>query len=208
MSVALLGLTLGLPVLILIGAAIALESRGSILYTQERVGRNGRTFRMLKFRSMITDAERECGPVWSNQADPRVTRVGSVLRRTHLDELPQLLNVLRGEMSVVGPRPERPVMVERLNKLVPGYPERWAVLPGITGLAQVRHGYDHSTKTVKQKLRYDRCYIKRHGSLSLDLKIMAATVALMLTGGGPRKSPAAPRLTPRPLTGKEALIKP
>lgn len=208
-SVALLGLTLGLPILVLIGAAIALESRGSILYAQERVGHNGRAFRMLKFRSMVTDAERESGPVWSNQADPRVTRVGSVLRRTHLDELPQLLNVLRGEMSVVGPRPERPVMVERLNKLVPGYPERWAVLPGITGLAQVRHVYDQSTKTVKQKLRYDRCYIRRRGCLALDLKIMAATVALMLTGGGPRKSPAAPRpMRPRPLTGKEALIKP
>ena len=208
-TVALLGLTLGLPVLILIGAAIALESRGSILYAQERVGHNGRTFRMLKLRSMITDAERESGPVWSNQADPRVTRVGSVLRRTHLDELPQLLNVLRGEMSVVGPRPERPVMVERLNKLVPGYPERWAVLPGITGLAQVRHVYDHSAKTVKQKLRYDRCYIRRRGSLSLDLRIMAATVALMMSGGGPRKSSAGPRLTRlRPLTAKEALIKP
>ena len=207
-STALIGLTLGLPILILIGIMIALESRGSVLYSQERVGRNGRTFRMHKFRSMVVDAERESGPVWASESDPRVTRVGSILRRTHLDELPQLINVLSGEMSIVGPRPERPAMVERLTKLVPGYDERWAVLPGITGLAQVRHVYDQSTKTVKQKLRYDRCYIKRCGSFALDLKIMAATVALM-AGGGTRRAPQMPALIkPRPLTGKEALIKP
>jgi len=202
---ALLGLTLGLPILVLIGLAIALESRGSVLYSQRRVGRHGRIFRMYKFRSMRVNAERDSGPVWSSETDPRVTRVGAILRRTHLDELPQLLNVLRGEMSIVGPRPERPAMVERLARLVPGYHERWAVLPGITGLAQVRHVYDQSTKTVKQKLRYDRCYIGRQGSFALDLRIMAATVALMMSGGGTRKSPPAPGLTRRPLRGKEAL---
>jgi lipopolysaccharide/colanic/teichoic acid biosynthesis glycosyltransferase len=207
-TTALLGLTLGLPVLILIGLAIALESRGSVLYAQERVGLKGRPFRMYKFRSMVVDAERDSGPVWSTDSDPRVTRVGSILRRTHLDELPQLLNVLRGEMSIVGPRPERPAMVERLTRIVPGYAERWAVLPGITGLAQVRHVYDASTKTVKQKLRYDRCYIGRRGSFALDLKIMAATVALMVHGGGVRKYPAAPGITRRPFSGKEALSKP
>ena len=204
---ALAGLTLGFPVLVLIGIAIVLESRGSVLYSQERVGRSGRTFRMYKFRSMIVDAERDSGPVWSTETDPRVTRVGFLLRRTHLDELPQLLNVLRGEMSIVGPRPERPAMVERLTRLVPRYQDRWAVLPGITGLAQVRHVYDESTKTVRQKLRYDRCYIGKRGSFSLDLKIMAATVALMMSGGGLKKpgAPGPPR--PRPLSGKEALIK-
>jgi len=207
-TTALIGLTLGLPILILIGLAIALESRGSVLYAQERVGLKGRVFRMYKFRSMVMDAERESGPVWATETDPRVTRVGSILRRTHLDEVPQLLNVLRGEMSVVGPRPERPAMVERLSRLVPGYDQRWAVLPGITGLAQVRHVYDQSTKTVKQKLRYDRCYIGRGGSFALDLKIMAATVALMVHGGGVRKSTAAPRIAPRPFSGKEALSKP
>jgi lipopolysaccharide/colanic/teichoic acid biosynthesis glycosyltransferase len=207
-ATALVGLTLGLPVLILIGLAIAIESRGSVLYAQERVGLKGRAFRMYKFRSMVMDAERESGPVWATDTDPRVTRVGSILRRTHLDELPQLLNVLRGEMSVVGPRPERPAMVERLTRIVPGYDERWAVLPGITGLAQVRHGYDASTKTVKQKLRYDRCYIRRRGSFALDLKIMAATVALMAHGGGVRKSPAARGITRQPFSGKEALSKP
>jgi lipopolysaccharide/colanic/teichoic acid biosynthesis glycosyltransferase len=207
-TTAIVGLTLGLPFLILIGLAIALESRGSVLYAQERVGLKGRHFRMYKFRSMVVDAERESGPVWATDTDPRVTRVGSILRRTHLDELPQLLNVLRGEMSIVGPRPERPAMVERLIRIVPRYDERWAVLPGITGLAQVRHVYDASTKTVKQKLRYDRCYIGRRGSFALDLKIMAATVALMVHGGGVRKSPVAPGITRRPFSGKEALSKP
>jgi lipopolysaccharide/colanic/teichoic acid biosynthesis glycosyltransferase len=194
-TTALVGLILGFPVLLLIGIAIALESRGSILYSQERVGRDGRSFRMHKFRSMVADAERDSGPVWASAADPRITRVGAILRRTHLDELPQLFNVLCGEMSIVGPRPERPALVDRLTKLVPGYRERWAVLPGITGLAQVRHGYDQSIRTVKQKLRYDRCYLRRRGSLALDLKIMAATVALMIQGGGMRKPPPLPQLT-------------
>jgi len=206
-SFALIVLTIGLPVLCLIALCIALESRGSVLFCQERVGFCGRTFRMYKFRSMVADAERGTGPVWSSHSDPRVTRVGGILRRTHLDELPQLYNVLRGDMSVVGPRPERPALVERLSRLVPGYDDRWAVLPGITGLAQVRHVYDQSTKTVRQKLRYDRCYIRRQGSFGLDLKIMAATVALML-GAGPRKPTPAIALKPRSLTGKEALSKP
>ncbi|HYR51668.1 MAG TPA: sugar transferase [Candidatus Dormibacteraeota bacterium] len=207
-SFALIVLTIGFPAFCLIALAIALESRGPVLFCQERVGFCGRTFRMYKFRSMVSDAERDTGPVWSSHSDPRVTRVGSILRRTHLDELPQLFNVLRGEMSVVGPRPERPALVERLSRLVPGYDDRWAVLPGITGLAQVRHVYDQSTKTVRQKLRYDRCYIRRQGSFSLDLKIMAATVALML-GAGPRKpTPVTAFPKPRSLTGKEALSKP
>jgi len=204
----LIGLTIGLPILLLIGIAIALESRGSVLYSQERVGLNGCIFRMFKFRSMVVDAERDSGPVWATETDPRVTRVGAILRRTHLDELPQLLNVLRGDMSVVGPRPERPAMVDRLAKLVPGYHERLAVLPGITGLAQVRHVYDQSTKTVKQKLRYDRCYIGRRGSFALDVWIMAATVGLM-AGGGMRKSAQAPVLTgTRVLSAKGGLSKP
>ena len=206
-SFALIVLTIGFPVLCLIALCIALEGRGSVLFCQERVGFCGRTFRMYKFRSMVADAERGTGPVWSSDSDPRVTRVGGILRRTHLDELPQLYNVLRGDMSVVGPRPERPALVERLSRLVPGYDERWAVLPGITGLAQVRHVYDQSTKTVRQKLRYDRCYIRRQGSFGLDLKIMAATVALML-GAGPRKPTPVIALKPRSLTGKEALSKP
>jgi lipopolysaccharide/colanic/teichoic acid biosynthesis glycosyltransferase len=107
-------------------------------------------------------------------------------------------------MSIVGPRPERPAIVERLVKAVPGYHERCVVLPGITGLAQVRHGYDESTKTVRQKLRYDRCYIRRRGSFALDLKIMAATVALMIHGGGARKPPVGVVVLPRVLSGKEA----
>ena len=115
---------------------------------------------------------------------------------------PQLLNVLRGEMSVVGPRPERPAMVEVLTGILPSYHERWTVLPGITGLAQVRYVYDQSTKTVRQKLRYDRCYIRRRGCFALDLRIMAATVALMISGGSPRKPTVATRQ--RALAAKEA----
>ena len=205
LATALIGLTFGLPALILIATAIALESRGPVLYSQERVGLRGRRFRMYKFRSMVVDAERDSGPVWASESDPRVTRVGAVLRRTHLDELPQLLNVVRGEMSVVGPRPERPAIVDRLTQLVPGYEERWAVLPGITGLAQVRHTYDKSTKTVKQKLRYDRSYIRGRGRFALDLRIMAATVALLVHGGGIRKTSAAPRRRARGFARKEAL---
>ena len=133
---------------------------------------------MYKFRSMVCDAERDTGPVWASETDPRVTRVGSILRRTHLDELPQLFNVLRGEMSVVGPRPERPALVERLSRLVPGYDDRWIALPGITGLAQVRHVYDQST------------------------------VALMLGAGPRKPTPVNALPKPRPLARKEALSKP
>ena len=199
---ALFGLVIGFPVFCLIGIAIAIESRGSVLYSQERCGLNGRPFRMYKFRSMVADAERHSGPVWCSESDPRVTRVGAFLRKTHLDELPQLFNVIRGEMSVVGPRPERPAMVEVLTRILPSYHERWTVLPGITGLAQVRYVYDQSTKTVRQKLRYDRCYIRRRGSFAFDLRIMAATVALMISGGSPRK-PTVPTRQ-RAVAAKEA----
>jgi len=183
-------LGLGAPVLAVVAAAIVLESRGPVHYTQIRAGRQGRPFRMFKFRTMVAHAERETGPIWASESDPRVTRVGALLRRTRLDEVPQLLNVLRGEMSLVGPRPERPAMVRRLAGVVPGYLDRCGVLPGITGLAQVRKGYDHSIRTVKQKVRHDRCYIRRNGSFWLDLKIIAATPAVMLLGaGGWRKTP-------------------
>jgi lipopolysaccharide/colanic/teichoic acid biosynthesis glycosyltransferase len=136
-------------------------------------------FRIYKFRSMVTDAERSTGAVWATSRDPRVTRLGQFLRRTHLDELPQFFNVLRGEMSVVGPRPERPEIVERLAPQIPGYADRVSVLPGITGLAQVAHCYDSSLQTAARKLQYDLYYI-RYASLLLDLKIMAATMLVMV----------------------------
>ncbi|TMQ57531.1 MAG: sugar transferase [Candidatus Eisenbacteria bacterium] len=180
--VASIGLVFGLPLWCLIAVAIRLETRGSVIYQQERVGLNRRPFRMYKFRSMVDDAERRTGPVWATEGDPRITRFGAILRSTHLDEVPQFLNVLRGEMSIVGPRPERPALVERLAESIPGYQDRCTVLPGITGLAQVRSGYDRSIESVKRKLRYDRYYIRCRRCLTLDLKVMAETVRVMCQG--------------------------
>ena len=179
-GVAVVGLSLGLPIFCLVAAAIYLESPGPVFYTQTRAGYRMRPFRMYKFRSMRVDAERDTGPVWATNADPRATRVGAWLRRTHLDETPQLLNVLRGEMSVVGPRPERPAIVEQLIASVPRYADRAAVLPGITGLAQVRNGYDCSLQTVRRKLRYDLHYIRRGGRPRFDLAIMTRTLVVMV----------------------------
>lgn len=177
--IAALTLVLLSPAWCLIALAIWVESRGPIFYSQEREGRHRCRFRMYKFRSMVADAEATTGPVWATDGDPRVTRIGSILRRTHLDEVPQLLNVLRGEMSVVGPRPERAVIAAGLAAAIPGYAERLSVLPGITGLAQVKTGYDCSIASVRRKLRYDRHYVRRRDCLSLDIRIMAATCRLM-----------------------------
>jgi lipopolysaccharide/colanic/teichoic acid biosynthesis glycosyltransferase len=198
------GLALLLPGFALIAIAIRLDSQGPVFYTQERVGLNrrrsrngtsrsgadarrldcyGRPFRIYKFRSMVTDAERNTGPVWATENDSRVTRVGAFLRRTRLDEFPQLINVLRGEMSLVGPRPERPTFVRRLADSIPDYPQRCSRLPGITGLAQVKSRYDSSLETVNRKLQYDLYYV-RNAQLLLDLKIMAATVKVMAKGEG------------------------
>lgn len=143
----------------------------------------GRPFKIYKFRSMVTDAERNTGPVWASASDSRVTRLGKILRKTRLDEFPQLWNVLRGDMSLVGPRPERPTFVVSLTKEIPDYPRRCEALPGITGLAQVKWRYDTSVETVNRKLQYDLYYV-RHGRLLLDLKIMAATFKVMARGEG------------------------
>lgn len=143
----------------------------------------GRPFKIYKFRSMITDAERGTGPVWASASDSRVTRLGKILRKTRLDEFPQLWNVLRGDMSLVGPRPERPTFVVSLTKEIPDYPRRCEALPGITGLAQVKWRYDTSIETVNRKLQYDLYYV-RHSRLLLDLKIMAATFKVMARGEG------------------------
>ena len=167
-----------LPLCLLIALAIWLDSGSPILFTQERTGLRGRPFRMFKFRSMVANAEKETGPVWAATNDARVTRLGALLRRTHLDELPQFWNVLRGEMSVVGPRPERPVFVEAMDKEIPGFANRCKVKPGITGLAQVRNGYTQSTRAARRKLRYDLHYIRNYCFL-LDLKIMARTIKVV-----------------------------
>ena len=175
-------LILTLPVLIALGLLVKLTSRGATLFSQVRVGRDGRLFHMYKLRSMYHDCERDTGPVWAAASDPRVTPVGRLLRRTHLDELPQLLNVIRGEMSLVGPRPERPPFVEELCRRLPAYRRRLSVKPGITGLAQVRHRYDATFEDVRKKLAYDLLYIRRMCWM-VDFGILLRTFA-RLTGRG------------------------
>ena len=172
----------GLPLWVLIAGAIKLESSGPVLYKQERVGKDGQRFNIVKFRSMYQDAEK-LGPQWAGKKDPRVTKVGRVLRKLHLDEIPQLINVLDGHMSLVGPRPERPVFVEKLMREIPMYPRRLKVRPGITGWAQVKHKYDESVEDVRKKVEYDLFYIENM-SLRMDFKIVLSTVSHMLLGRG------------------------
>lgn len=200
--VAALALLVAVPAFVIIAIAIKLDSRGPVLYVQERVGLDrrqrgiaahypgrirdlgGRPFVIYKFRSMHVDAERQSGAVWATQDDPRVTGVGRFLRRSRLDELPQLVNVLRGEMNIVGPRPERPTIFADLRQHIPEYPLRQRAKPGITGLAQINHHYDRSIDDVRTKLRYDLEYIGRQ-SLRQDLRIMVMTLpALLLRRGG------------------------
>ena len=181
--VSLLILIIGLPVWLLVAIFIRLDSTGPVLYGQERVGRNGRRFRIFKFRSMHADAEKKSGPVWASKRDPRVTRVGKIIRRLHIDEVPQFINVLRGDMSLVGPRPERSFFVERLAAELPLYKRRLKVRPGITGWAQVKHKYDESIEDVKVKLKYDLFYIENM-SWRMDLKILFNTFYVMLMGKG------------------------
>jgi exopolysaccharide biosynthesis polyprenyl glycosylphosphotransferase len=182
-GLSLVALALSLPVMALIALAIKLESRGPALFRQPRLGQNGRVFILKKFRSMREDAEKLTGPVWAQQEDPRVTRVGSFLRKTRLDELPQLFNVLVGDMSFIGPRPERPEFVYELQKQIPFYMERLSVKPGITGWAQVKYRYGASVEDALEKLQYDLYYIKNL-SLFLDLVILIATIQVVLFARG------------------------
>jgi sugar transferase (PEP-CTERM system associated) len=181
---AVIGLLITLPLMGLTVIAVKLTSPGPALYHQERVGRHGRVFVLHKFRSMQADAERKSGAVWAQPGDSRVTTVGRVLRRTRLDEVPQLWNVLCGHMSLVGPRPERPEFVTSLTQEIPYYGQRHIVRPGITGWAQVRYTYGASVEDALMKLQYDLYYIKNR-SLAFDLFIMAKTVktVLMRKGG-------------------------
>ena len=177
------GLIITAPIMVLAALAIAFDSRGPILYNQERVGRFGDTFKMLKFRTMRVDAE-ATGPVWAaGDEDPRMTGVGRFLRRTHIDELPQLFNVLKGDMSLVGPRPERSCFVQELGRQIRRYDERLFIQPGMTGLAQVHYRYDQSIADVKRKLRFDLLYVKRM-CLMLDARILAWTFLVVMTGRG------------------------
>lgn len=176
-------LTLTLPLNILVSIAIKLEGKGPVLFKQERIGMNNKKFKIYKFRSMYQDAEKNTGPVWSTKNDPRVTRIGKMIRQLRIDEIPQFINVLKGEMSLVGPRPEREYFVEMLSQQLPYYKRRLKVRPGITGWAQVKHKYDESIEDVKVKLRYDLFYIENM-SLRMDIKILARTILVVLFGKG------------------------
>jgi exopolysaccharide biosynthesis polyprenyl glycosylphosphotransferase len=167
-----------MPVLLLVALIIKLSSKGSILYKQIRVGRNGVMFTMYKFRSMFQNAE-EYGPEWAGENDPRITWIGRVIRKIYIDEVPQMINVLKNEMSLVGPRPERPHFVEILKKEIPYYYKRLNIKPGITGWAQIKHKYDSSLDDVKEKLQYDFYYIENM-SLKLDLKIIINTILVIV----------------------------
>jgi lipopolysaccharide/colanic/teichoic acid biosynthesis glycosyltransferase len=195
--IAAIALFVALPLLLLIAIAIKLTSRGPVLYTQERVGLDrrssgikpddarrtrdlgGKPFTIYKFRTMRVDAEAQSGAVWATQNDPRVTPVGRFLRQYRLDEIPQLLNVMRGEMNIVGPRPERPTIFAELREHITEYPLRQRAKPGITGLAQIYHHYDRSLDDVRTKVRFDLEYIRRQ-SLREDLRIMLRTIPVIL----------------------------
>lgn len=167
-------LVLALPILAIIAALVKLTSRGPIFYSQTRVGKGGRPFTIWKVRSMYHNCERFSGVQWSQKGDPRVTPVGRFLRRSHLDELPQLWNILRGDMSLIGPRPERPEFVPQLEKAIPRYRERLLVLPGVTGLAQIHLGPDTDLASVERKLAFDLYYIRQVGFWT-DARVFLAT---------------------------------
>lgn len=185
LACALVLLLLALPVMLVTALAIRLESRGPVFYRQQRCGYNGRPFEVVKFRSMRCDAESDGQPRWARAGDDRVTRVGWLIRKLRIDELPQLVNVLRGEMSLVGPRPERPYFVEQLTQQVPFYAVRHSMKPGVTGWAQVRYHYGESVDDAKRKLEFDLYYVKNH-SLFLDIVIILETIAVVLTARGSR----------------------
>lgn len=174
LAISVFGLTVGVILLPLVALAIRIDSPGPIFYAQERVGKAGRIIKVVKFRSMIQDAEAHAGPIWAIDNDPRITRVGRFLRRSRIDELPQLYNILKGEMSMVGPRPERPFFVDRLQQSIPFYRTRLTILPGITGWAQVNYGYGSTEADALIKLKYDLYYI-RHRSILLDVLIILRT---------------------------------
>jgi len=182
---AILGLLVLSPLLFIAAVFIKLTSPGPVIYRQNRVGQGGEIFRIYKLRTMRVDAEKGSGAVWAKQNDPRISPIGRILRKTHIDEIPQLLNVINGEMSIVGPRPERPEIVHELKEVIRDYEKRLQVKPGITGLAQVWHKYDETIEDVKKKIKYDVLYIKKM-CLLVDLRILANTCVVVITGKGAR----------------------
>lgn len=185
LSAGLVGLLISLPVMAVVALAVRLDSKGPVIYRQTRVGRKNELFELLKFRSMRVDAEEQSGAQWASQNDPRVTRIGGFLRKYRFDELPQFVNVIRGDMSFVGPRPERPCFVETLREQIPYYDERHSARPGITGWAQVSYPYGSSVEDAAQKLEYDLFYLKNM-SLTFDLAIIFQTIRIVLGGHGGR----------------------
>jgi lipopolysaccharide/colanic/teichoic acid biosynthesis glycosyltransferase len=172
---ALIMLPIAAPLMLVFMFVVRLNSRGPVIYSQRRLGLAGKVFTIYKIRTMYQDSERRCGPIWSVPGDPRVTPVGRFLRWSHIDELPQLINVLKGEMSLVGPRPERPEFLAQLERALPNYRQRLTVRPGLTGLAQVQQDPDSDLSSVRRKLNFDLCYLERM-SLWLDLRVMVGTV--------------------------------
>src|SRR5438309_1265728 len=181
-TVALLGAVLSLPIAIATAILIKIESRGPVFYRQERVGKNGRGFKLMKFRSMRVDAEKD-GPVWAKTEDERMTRVGRIIRKVRVDEIPQFWNILRGDMNFVGPRPERPHFIAQLAQEIPFYEQRHLIAPGLTGWAQIKYPYGASIDDARKKLEYDLYYIKNQ-SLTLDATIMFETIKTILFGRG------------------------
>jgi sugar transferase (PEP-CTERM system associated) len=181
-AVALIGAILSLPIVLLTVILIKIDSRGPVLYRQERVGKNGRTFTLMKFRSMSVDAEKN-GPVWASTGDNRMTRVGRIIRKIRVDEIPQFWNILRGDMNFVGPRPERPHFISQLAEEIKYYEQRHLIAPGLTGWAQIKYPYGASIEDARKKLEYDLYYLKNQ-SLTLDATIMFETIKTILFGRG------------------------
>lgn len=184
-AISAIGLVLFSPLYLILGLLVKLDSPGPVFFKQERAGMNGRTFSIWKFRTMRRDAESETGAVWASEGDPRVTRIGRFLRKSHLDETAQLINVFKGEMSLIGPRPERPEMIKIINQYIPGFCDRLKIRPGITGMAQARYPYGASIKDAARKLKYDLLYIERMCWM-LELRIFLWTCRRVLTGEGAR----------------------
>ncbi len=176
-------LTLFAPLWLLVFITIKIETAGSAVYKHRRVGKNGKEFNLYKFRSMVDDAEKYTGPVWAIENDMRITKIGRIIRKFGIDEIPQLINVLKGDMSIIGPRPERPFFVEKFNKIIPFYTQRTKTLPGITGLAQVKHKYDSNLEDVIKKLEFDLNYLDSF-SFKLDLYIIFNTIYVLITCKG------------------------
>ncbi len=179
-----IGLVLCWPIIVITAILIKCISPGPVFFSQVRVGKDGKLFEIYKFRTMKVDAEKETGPIWAVKNDTRlIPMIGNFMRKSRIDEIPQFINVLRGDMSIIGPRPERPMFVEQFTRQIPGYTARLEVKPGITGLAQVRHRYDETLADVRKKIRYDRLYIKNI-CLWTDALVILRTVRVVLTGTG------------------------